>query len=181
MRNIIFLLSLCGICSCITASDNKEDIKENLLSQSKILACEQKYDTLLLKYANEFAPSKIELNRSLSPDLSAFILSVDVSCLQKQTIFRYFISMVLGKLALYHLKCCNQYYDLYQMREGAAAIIINEFSKLAGYESQNLEMLNSGLIKDFIEKDMILSTNPAIVKVINAIISEENRIKKGVF
>lgn len=90
------------------------------------------------------------------------------------------IALILCKLALHHLKCCNQHYDLYQMREGAAAVIINEFNKLAGYEGKRLEMLNSGLITDYIGSDKILSANPTIITVMNAIKSEDKRIEKGI-
>lgn len=181
MRSLIFIFSFIGICSCNPVSDNKDDTNESITDQTSNIVCEQNYDSLLLRYADEFTPSKIELNSSLSPELSSFVLSVDASCLQKQSMFRYFISIVLGKLALHHLKCCNQNYDLYQMRVGASAVIINEFGKLAGYDTQRLEMLNSGLIKDYIEKDTILSTIPAIVKIINAIKTEEKRIEEGEF
>ena len=52
--------------------------------------------------------------------------------------------------------------------EGAAAVNINEFNKLTGYEGRRLEMLNSGLIVDYIKSDTMLSTNPAIINVMNA-------------
>jgi hypothetical protein len=66
--------------------------------------------------------------------------------------------MILAKLAWHHLSCCNRHYDLYQMRDSAAAaVIINEFNKLAGYEGQRLEMLQSGAIVEYIETDFLLN------------------------
>ncbi|MEI9811066.1 MAG: hypothetical protein WDO16_26035 [Bacteroidota bacterium] len=155
-------------------------IKDSSVNETKSIVCDQNYDSLLLKYADEFTPTTIDLNSSLSSDLKSFLLSVDTNCLRKQTEYRYFIALILEKLALYHLKCCNQHYDLYQMREGAAAVIINEFNKLAGNEGKRLEMLNSGLITDYINSDKTLSTNPAIINVMKAIESESKRIGKGI-
>lgn len=180
MRYVIFLFNLISILGCNSASDNKTVINDSSVNETKNIICEQNYDSLLLKYSNDFAPKTIDLNSSLSSDLKSFLLSVDTNCLRKQTEYKYFIALILAKLALHHLKCCNQHYDLYQMREGAAAVIINEFNKLAGYEGKRLEMLNSGLITDYLENDTMLSANPAITNVMNAIKSEGRRIKKGI-
>src|SRR5687767_1814601 len=181
MRYVIFLFNLVGIWGCNSASDNKVVIKDIGVNEAKNIVCDQNYDSLLLEYANEFIPTTIKLNSSLSSDLRSFLLSIDTNCLRKQTAYKYFIALILEKLALHHLKCCNQHYDLYQMREGAAAVIINEFNKLAGYEGKRLEMLNSGLIVDYIKSDTMLSTNQAIFNVMNAHESESKRIEKGVF
>ncbi len=178
MRYIILLFNFISMWSCNSAVENKQ--AQNSSSATKNIICNQNYDSLLLRYANEFTPSTIDLNGSFSTDLRSFLLSVDTICLRKQAEYKYFIALILGKLALHHLNCCNQHYDLYQMREGAAALIINEFSKLAGYEGQRLEMLNSGLITDYIESDKMLSENPAIYSVMNAIKSEKKRIEKGI-
>jgi len=177
---MIFLFNLI-IWGCNSASDNKNVIKDSSISETKNIVCDQNYDSLLLKYANEFTPTTIDLNSSISSDLKSFLLSVDTSCLRKQTMYKYFIALILGKLALHHLKCCNQHYDLYQMRDSTATLVINEFNRLAGYEGQRLEMLNSGLIMDYIQSDTMLSANPAIITVLNAIKIEEARIEKGVF
>lgn len=83
-------------------------------------------------------------------------------------------------MALHHLQCCNQNYDLYQMLEGAAIIIINEFSRLAGYEGQKLEMLNSGLVIDFIKADKKLLGIAEISEIIKACEMETVRIHKGI-
>lgn len=178
MRYVIFLFNLISIWGCNSTPDNKTVVKDSSVNQTKI--CDQNYDSLLLKYANEFTPTTIDLNGSLSSDLKSFLLSIDTNCLRKQTEYKYFIALILEKLALHHLKCCNQHYDLYQMREGPAAIIINEFNRLAGYEGKRLEMLNSGLIMDYIKSDTLLSTNQAIINVMNAYESESKRIEKGI-
>lgn len=181
MRYVIFLFNLIVIWGCNSASDNKAIIKDSSVNETKNIVCDQNYDSLLLKYANEFTPTTIKLKSSLSSDLKCFLLSVDTNCLRKQTEYKFFIALILEKLALHHLKCCNHHYDLYQMREGAAAVIINEFTKLAGYEGKRLEMLNSGLIIEYIKSDKMLSTNQAILNVMNTYESESKRIEKGVF
>ncbi len=179
MRYIIILFSFITICSCHYASENKVIIKDNSVYENQFIYCDQNYDSILFKYATEFNPITIDLNSSLSPDLKSFLLSVDTNCLRKQAEYRFFIILILEKLALYHLKCCNQNYDLYQMREGAASVIINEFSKLAGYEGKRIEMLNSGLITDYLESNRMLLSNPTIANIMDTIKSEEKRIEKG--
>lgn len=181
MRYVAFLICLSVLWACNSTSNSKAAVNEASFNETKNKDCDQNYNTLLVKYANEFSPSTIDLNRSLSTDLKSFLSSVDTNCLRRQEGYKYFIALILGKLALHHLKCCNQHYDLYQMREGAAIVIINEFDKLAGYEGSRLEMLNSGLITDYIKSDKILSGNPVIANVMQRIESESKRIEKGIF
>lgn len=180
MRYIIFLFNLLNIWGCNTTSDNKTATKDSTVNETKNIICDQNYDSSLVKYANEFAPTTIDLNSSLSSELKSFLLSVDTNCLRKQKEYKYFVALILQKFALHHLKCCHHFYDLYQMREGAAAIVVNEFNRLAGYEGQRLEILNSGLITNYIQSDKILSANPVIAEVMDAIRKEEARIEKGI-
>src|SRR6266498_1295793 len=106
MRYIIFIFNFIGLWGCNSASDNKPVIKDSSINETKTIVCDQNYDSLLLKYANEFTPTTIDLNSSLSSDLKSFLLSVDTNCLRKQTEYKYFIALILEKLALHHLKCC---------------------------------------------------------------------------
>src|SRR5215831_20612668 len=112
MHYAIFLLIVVNIWGCNSASDNKTVLKDQSI-EAKTPACNQNYDTSLIRYANEFTAKTIDLNSSLSADLKSFLLSVDSNCLKKQTEYKYFITLILEKLALHHLKCCNQHYDLY--------------------------------------------------------------------
>jgi hypothetical protein len=180
MRDMIFIFNVISILGCNSDLNTKIAIKDSSIQVSKSIVCDQNYDSLLLKYANEFVPTTIDLNGSLSSDVKSFLISVDTNCLRKQAEYKYFIALTLGKLALHHLKCCNQHYDLYQMREGAATIVINEFSRLAGYAGQRLEILNSGLIVDYILSDKTLSTNPTISGIMRSIEAETARIEKGI-
>ena len=180
MRYIIFLFNLL-ILGCNSTPNTNAVAKDSTVNETKNIVCNQNYDSLLIKYANEFTPTTIDLNSSLSSDLKSFLLSVDTTCLRKQTRYKYFIALILEKLAFHHLKCCNQHYDLYQMREGAAAIVINGFNKLGGYERQRLEMLNSDLITDYIKSDTMLSNDYSIIKVMDSIEAQRKRIEKGIF
>ncbi|HLF47310.1 MAG TPA: hypothetical protein VI548_12855, partial [Chitinophagaceae bacterium] len=126
MRHVIFLFNFISMWGCNSTTDNKPVVKDNNVNEIRQIICNQDYDSLLLKYADEFTPTTIDLNSSISSDLKSFLFSIDTNCLRKQTEYKYFIALILGKLSLHHLKCCNQHYDLYQMREGSAAVIINE-------------------------------------------------------
>jgi hypothetical protein len=181
MRYLLFIFSFISSCGSDSTIDYHTFATDSTVNLSKKIVCNQNYDSSLVRYANDFSPTTIDLNSSLSSDLKSFLMSVDTSCLRKQTKYKYFIALILQKLALHHLKCCNQQYDLYQMREGAATLIINEFNNLAGYEGKRLEMLNSGLITEYIKKDSELSKIPIMKDAINATMEEERRIEKGVF
>lgn len=180
MRCFILLLVICAGLSCNSDSNrnNFQDRSSKIMATSFV--CNQDYDRLLLKYANDFSPTTIDLNGSMSIGLKSFLLSIDTSCLRKQTNYKYFITFILVKLALNHLRCCNQYYDLYQMREGPAAIVINEFNRLGGYSQLWLEMLNSGLVVDYISNEKSLLVNPKIFVVMSGIEAETTRIKKEI-
>lgn len=178
MRYTIIFLGVVGFLSCNFISEKKVDIDDSGRNKVKSHICEENYDSLLVRYANEFSATTVDLNGSLSSDLKVFLNSVDTGCLKKQTEYRYFIALILAKLALHHLQCCNQHYDLYQMNEGPASIIINGFNGLAAYESNNLEMLNSGLIIDYIKSDSSLSVKPPVLCVLNAYEIKNKSIKK---
>jgi len=141
--------------------------------------CTDNYDSLLVKYANEFHASNIELNKSFSQQLDSFLTHVDTLCLRQQKEYKIFVVEILCKLCLYHLKCCNQGYDLLSMRTGAAKTLINEFIGIAGLKGHYLEMLNSEYVLDVIKNDKSLEKNEMIQNLSNKIKKEQERIKKG--
>jgi hypothetical protein len=167
--------------ACIDDKHNTDSkVIVNTITVDSNMDC-QDFDSILVKHADQFAPGTIELAGSISRQLDTFLVNVDTNCLRKQSHYKYFISVILGKLALHHLQCCNQGYDLYHMREGGASIVINEFNQMAGYGAENLEMLNSVIVKDFIEREPTLYSNPVIKKLIIAMNNESSRIEKGIF
>lgn len=181
MKYALLFFSFIILYGCNSLNEKRPAIQSNTDKEVKRIICNQNYDSLLLKYANEFTATTIDLNSSLSSDLKSFLLKVDTNCLRKQSEYKYFITLILAKLALHHLKCCNQGYDLYQMREGSAAIIINEFDKMSGSVNEHLEMYESGFVMDYISSDKTLSTNSIIKKVLRQFKAEGARIDKGVF
>src|ERR1043165_7328967 len=98
MRYLIFIFNIISICGCNSLSNNKAT-KDHSISETKAIKCDQNYDSLLLRYANEFTPTSVDLNSSLSSDLQSFLLAVDSNCLREQTEYKYFIALILGKLA----------------------------------------------------------------------------------
>ncbi len=142
-------------------------------------ACNNDYDSLLIKYAIDFKATNLELDKCLSPQLDSFLLHVDTNCLRKQKEYKTFIAIILAKLSIHHLQCCNQGYDLFSMENRGAKIIVDEFRRMSGYQNIHLEMLNSGFIFDFIESDKTLKENPAIKLLIKKHDKEADRIDAG--
>lgn len=145
----------------------------------KPIICTDNYDTLLLKYSNQFTAVSIDLGMSLTPELSSFLLKIDTNCLRKQTEYQVFIITILAKLYYYHLVCCNQGYDLYSMTKGASGIIINEFEIIGNYKGKQFEMLNSGNVVEVIEDEKPLKNNKTIQELIKRIKKELARIEIG--
>lgn len=180
MKYIYVIFNIICICGCNSAIDNKAILKDSNVTEAENIVCDQNYDSLLVIYVNEFTPTAIDLSNSLSSGIKSFLFSVDTNCLRKQAEYKYFIAMIFGKLALHHLKCCNQFYDLNQMKDSSAVLLINEFKRIAGYKDQQLEILNSGLITNYMQTDKDLFENPMIVNLINDIKLESKRIETGI-
>lgn len=157
--------------ACNYSNKTKETSKDKI--------CTTDYDSVLDKYSQSFEPSTIDLSKSLSPTLNLFLLNVDTNCLRKEKKYEVFITIILAKLNYYHLKCCNQGYDLQSMEQGGAKVIINEFKNIAGYKSQRLEMLNSSTVVDFIEHHQALKDNTTLKDILKKIDEEASRIDKG--
>jgi hypothetical protein len=183
---VVYLIIL-----AVVNTDKKEfnkTLNENLQSDSlkvndavyHFIACNN-YDSALLKFSKDFVAMDIELYNSISPLLDSFLKHIDTNCLRKQNLYKFFISTILAKLAVHHLKCCNNGYDLYQMEGASANIIIHEFENLSGYRRNELEMLNSGSIFDFIKKDSSLGNNKLLKSLDIQYKNEERRIEKGIF
>ena len=183
MERYLIILIYCLIFSQSCLETNNQTEKQDAKSLQNVgeVKCNENFDSVLLKISQDFKPRDIDLSRSLSAKTSEFILNVDTICLRKQRVYQVFVGEILAKLYLYHLQCCNQGYDLLSMRQGAAAIIINEFMKLAGYNARNPEFLNSFKIVDCINSSTDLLQNPRIQPLLIQIKNEQQRIEKGVF
>jgi hypothetical protein len=176
--NQMFHLLVIGILltNCNVTTNNEVKESSGSVRQGN---CNQNHDTALLKYANEFNPTEINLQKNISKELDSFLLNAYTVCLRKQTKYEFFIAAILANLYYYHLSCCNQGYNLLSMKAGSAGIIINEFENLAGYKSQNLEMLNSEIIVDYLELHPQLRETPLLKLLLEKIKKEATRIDKG--
>ncbi|HEU4472906.1 MAG TPA: hypothetical protein VFR58_17550 [Flavisolibacter sp.] len=140
-------------------------------------------DSLMKTLVNEFEPKTISLNEAIDGELRAFMFNVDLTCLKKQEYNREFVMSILAKQYLFHLKCCNQGYDLLTMRDNKAAeIIVESFIEIAGYSGSKLEMLNSGTVLKFIVSDSsMIRDNKFLKDIVSGIDRETARINEGVF
>jgi len=158
MRVLTFLSLLILIAAC---NSNSSEVGK----MSTGINCNADYDSLLLKQAINFEPNEINLNKTLPTRLDSFLLHTDSTCLRQQRQYQFFIAAILAKLYYYHLVVGHQSYDLQSMEQGGAKVIIEEFKKIAGYNSQRFEMLSSSVIVKFIENDEKLKTDTLLATV----------------
>lgn len=178
MKLLFFSINLIFIVGCnSTPKSSVINLANDTVKQQII--CNEDYDSSLLKYAYNFEPSTMNLSKSLSTQLDTFLLHIDTNCLRQQKEYRLFVTIILAKLYYHHLQCCNQGYDLQSMETGGAKVIIEEFKNMAGYKNQRLEMLNSGVIVDFIKSDQTLKDNSILKELLQKIDRETQRINKG--
>lgn len=141
--------------------------------------CPTEYDRDLAKYSESFEASTIDLDKSISPSLDSFLINIDTNCLRNEKGYKVFVTTILAKLYYFHLKCCNQGYDLQSMAHGGAGVLINEFKRIAGYNEQRLEMLNSSTVVDYIDHHQELKDNANLKVIVKEIAKETSRIEKG--
>lgn len=115
--------------------------------------CIPGFDSSILVLANEFKPTTIDLDKSISAKLFEFIKSADTNCLKQSKGFEIAVATILLKLYIYHLQCCGMGYDLHGMKKGKATILINEFERMAGFSGNQIEFINSFIIVDYIKKN----------------------------
>lgn len=176
MQSLFIFIAFIFIVGCNTSPGRKIT---NLTNKKQQEICNENYDSLMLGYAYDFNAKNIRLDKDLSTGLDSFLIHTDTNCLRKQGEYKFFIAIILSKLCYYHLKCCNQGYDLLSMRNGGAKVIIDEFRRMSGYQNQHLDMLNSEFIIHFIEQDPTLKENSLIKDLLNKLNREERRIEKG--
>lgn len=168
---LTYLLTLVFAFSCNFSNNTKEI--------SRPRPCPTEYDRDLAKYSESFEASTIDLAKSISPSLDSFLIDVDTNCLRKEKRYKVFITTILAKLYYYHLKCCNQGYDLQSMAHGGAGVLINEFKRIAGYNELRLEMLNSSTVVDYVDHHQELKDNIKLNIILKKIYQETARIEKG--
>ncbi len=126
------------------------------------------YDKILIRLAGKFIPTSMYLDKSISPELRSFITSIDTSCLRKQKQYKFFVSEILAKLYVYHVKKIEVGANLLSMKTGAAKTIINALQLLTGHQHVR-EFYNSGMVVDFIRKDSLLKKDKKLYALIKDI------------
>jgi hypothetical protein len=177
MKLYVFLISIAvTFCNCSNTNNPKIIAKKNYEKKTEIAdSCNQGdsllliKDRLLLKYANEFKPNSIELDKSFSNNFKQFIETIDTNCLRRQKEYKPFITIILAKLYAYHEKCCNQGYDIDGMKEGGAKLIVNEFERMIGLADERIEFLNSFRVIDYIVNDDMLKQNKTLQKILKKV------------
>lgn len=117
---------------------------EDSWSYSKSVCCSKaEMDSLelLKEYAKNFHPGRIGLNDNISEDLSTEVLNQAIHTNEMEA-YKHFMIILLKQLQ-FHLKCCNQSYNLNPMAQASAGVIINHFAKKAGPEYVRREFTSS--------------------------------------
>lgn len=153
--------------------------KQDNLYINENTPCKNNFDSVLIKYYNKFKATNIDLTKCISRELDSLILKIDTACLEKQLEYKNLVAIILTKLYIHHLQCCNQGYDLLPMKEGSAKIIISSFQKYSKRDNIKLEMLNSGTIVQYIESDSFFKNNKTIQLLRIKIESEFKRIERN--
>jgi len=140
--------------------------------------CNTNFDTTLVRLAKSFCPKGIDVSHSMSNELNQFMLQVDTNCLRRQEKYSFFINVILAKVVLCQLKCCNQHYEMRQERDGAT-LIVNEFERMAGFQNKRIEFLSSCEVEVYINTTPKLKSNAYLNSIMVKIKKEENRIRSG--
>ena len=135
------------LCFCINNKAKQELAIKN--------GCNKNYYTEILKNRIEdFKPTQLNLDSSIinNKELKIFLDTVNIECLEEQRLYKEFITTILIKEYYFQLNNYNQSYDLLQMKNGNAKVIINGFMKLSGVD-KNIEMLSSGYIMEYLKNN----------------------------
>lgn len=173
------ILSLGGFSNTVLAY-NQAHIKQVEIEN---VECDKLLDTLT-NYARKFKPTELRLDKSITKDskLNAMLSRIDMACLKNsENKSKYIVAIILLKQYAYHLKCCNQSYDLLTMADGNAKILVDYFLILTKQNKSSLELLSSHKVVELAYKDEYLCAISSINEVLVEIVKQEKRIvKKGV-
>jgi hypothetical protein len=122
-----------------------------------------------VRYAKEFRPSRIGLDKCPLDSFTTFFSRVDIDCLRSLPHYKYGVLLVMLKLYDYHISKAHQGYDLYSMKNGTSKTLIDEFELIGGYNKGSYDMLNSGTVLDVIDKDKQLAADPSFQRYLHHI------------
>ncbi|REC52553.1 hypothetical protein DRF68_02185 [Candidatus Chryseobacterium massiliae] len=132
---------------------NKSAHSYNIKCNDSII---KKYESFFITRSENFIPSDINLYKSIESDrkLNSFIDSLKMydSCFYKNEKLNYFITVLILKQYKFQLKNYHQGYDLFSMDKNNGKYIVEKYLLLLGKKRNDLEMLNSGYIVDYLSK-----------------------------
>jgi hypothetical protein len=163
-------------CACNNQTAKSKD--NQLPSPKDTLICGSATDSLMLVYAANFTPNKIDLSKTMPQDLDSFLLHTDTLCLQGQSDYQVFVAIVLAKLFYYHLRKGDQSYDLQIMEHGGAKVIIEGFKEIAGYRGQTLEWFGSGAIMNYLDQNKRLRDNKLLDSIARKVEAEAEMLER---
>ncbi len=143
--------------------------------ESKSLDCNRVIDSLF-DYVVKFEPTEIRIDKSIKKDkiLNSLLNRADMMCFkQDEKKSKYIVAIILLKQYLFHLKCCNQSYDLLSMKEGNAQKIIDYFLLMTQQNEYNIEVLSSQKIVQYAYHDGYLCGVASINEVLIDIAKQE--------
>jgi hypothetical protein len=134
--------------------------------------------TKLRKIAYNFKPVSKELRFNIN-DIDSLIFQKVLGFPDQEEVNKLFI-LILLKQYYFHLRCCNQSYNLHDMRIGSAGIIINRY-----YEIASVKIWDNFLSSDepyywIIKNNKKYYNNRKIKKMIRLINKEQKRIENGI-
>jgi len=140
------------------------------------------YDSLFVVMSNKFSPKDIDFDKSikLNEDVDKFIDSIKQNdkCLYKSEELNTFVVILLLKQYKFHLQNYHQGYDLFSMCSGNAKYIIGKYLLLINKKSNDLEMLNSGYIVEFLNTTKAIKLNDSEKKLLDTVNKMEIELQK---
>jgi hypothetical protein len=200
LRLIIALIYLSYFGLSCTSNSNKNGIKKNQIEDSlkgdsvknqgketntsglKLDTTNlfEKFQTAVGYYDPSKKPVQVDLSKNLGDTLSFYIemLWKNQSLLKDTSKIIKNVDIILLKLYLGHLKCCDQSYDVLSMRTGAAKDILDYFFKFYKIDfTKNHEGMTSGIsyiiLRKYPEKD------DTITNLMKSISKQEQLIDNG--
>ena len=153
MNKILQIALFLALTSCSNQEKTRDKETAAVQTTSKVYCDTMAINTQLKQLAIDFKPNSIDINKSMSNELNAFLKTHDAACIKSSDYYKPFVMLILLKLAYWHKKEYHLSYSLRSMKNGSAKNIID------GYESisqDHDEFLSSYAAFRFVKNDRIL-------------------------
>lgn len=160
---LIYLLLMLGL-ACSSGGDKTPHRQGQTGSANETRtspACPPIADSVFLQPAQAFPSNITDLDKAISPGLDSLLSYTPDSCLEKIPAYRIMLTVILTRLHAAHLHYSHTGLDLQSMDSGSAGVLVNSFIRMCGYQKPP-EFFNSGMIKDFIDRDTSLAHHPMV-------------------